>query len=103
MALVVIVKLCIGYYIKHHQDDNTGLRVANKSFSHNEKLHQHEGCSVKESIDHTSSFGKKKYVGISSRLLPMASLLDFPLMYYVTLYYIHIFKKKISVEPNLLL
>lgn len=41
-----------------------------------------------------ASSGKQKYVGISSRLLPMASLLDFPLMYYVTVYYIHIFLKK---------
>lgn len=41
------------------------------------------------------SSGKQKYVGISSRLLPMALFLGFPLMYYVTLYHINIKKKKI--------
>lgn len=40
-----------------------------------------------------ASFGKQKYVGISSRLLSMALFLGFPLMYYVTLCHIHILKK----------
>lgn len=36
-----------------------------------------------------ASFGKQKYGGISSRLLPMALFLGFPLKDYVTLYHIN--------------
>lgn len=37
-----------------------------------------------------ASFGKQKYVHFSYGLLPMDLFLGFPLMYYVTLYHIHL-------------
>lgn len=104
MALVVIAKLCIGYYIKHHQYGNTGLRVANKSFSHYEKLHQYEGCSVKESIDHTCLFWETEIHGYFIHAAPHGLIARFPFdaLCYLILYS-YFKKKKISVEPSLLL
>lgn len=97
MALVVIVKLCI-----------TKMTILGSELPINHSLIMKNCISMrtaqsKRVLTTPASFGKQKYVGILSRLLPMASLLDYPLMYYVTLYYINIKKKKISVEPRLLL
>lgn len=44
----------------------------------------------KRVLTEPASFGEQKCVCFSSRLFPMALFLDFPLMYYATLYHIHL-------------
>lgn len=75
--------------------------ITNKSFSHHKKLCQHDGCPVKNGIDHACLFWETEICAFFIRAAPhgLVPWLPFDVLCYIISY---TFKIKFRIESSLL-